>query len=169
MLNRGVFIAAMSVLATGSWFAPDAAVGGSNSNHKVTNHRISETHRFIRIGNQGKPGTDTFRTIAAGTVDGRIGARSVHGAFRDLGQLFGSNSSSISSIDRGTEYDARGSRSFMMHLNIAINNGQVADNGTGRWTGGTGAYRHARGSFRISGGGPLGGVQTSHLTGSIIY
>ena len=165
MLNRGVFIAAMSVLATGSWFAPDAAVGGSNSNHKVTNHKISETHKFVRLGTEGKPGTDTFRVIAAGTVDGRIGAGSVHGAFRDVSQL----TSSGSDIDRGTEYDARGSRSFVMNNNFRIINGQVTNSATGRWTGGTGTYRDARGSFKISGGGPLGGVQTSHLTGSISY
>jgi hypothetical protein len=166
MLNRGVFIAAVSVLATGSWFAPDPAVGGSNSNQKVTNHKISETYKFVSLGFEGKPGTDMFRQIAAGTVDGRIGARSVHGAFRDVGQF----TSSHSSIDRGTEYDARGSRSFVMHNTFSISsNRQVTNNSTGRWTGGTGAYRHARGRFKLSGGGPLGGVQTSHLTGSIIY
>jgi hypothetical protein len=165
MLNRGVFIAAMSVLATGSWFAPGAAVGGSNSNHKVTNHKISETHKFVRLGTEGKPGTDTFRLIAAGTVDGRIGARSVHGAFRSLGQFPGSGRET----DHGTEFDEGGSRSFVLHIKFAIVNGQITSSTTGNWTGGTGSYRHARGSFKISGSGPIGGVQTSHLTGSISY
>ena len=164
MLNRGVFIAAMSVLATGSWFAPDAAVGGSNSNHKVTNHKISETHHWIRVGTQGKPGTDTFRLIAAGTVDGRIGATTVHGAFRSLGQL-----GAGSETDHGTEFDEGGSRSFVLHIKFATVNGQITSSTTGNWTGGTGSYRHARGSFKLSGSGPIGGVQTSHLTGSIIY
>jgi hypothetical protein len=45
-------MAAISALATGLWFAPHAAVGSSNSNHKFTNHKLSETRRFIRFGAQ---------------------------------------------------------------------------------------------------------------------
>jgi hypothetical protein len=155
MLNRGVFIAAMSVLATGSWFAADAAAGGSNSSHTVTNHEISETHKFNTIGSHA----------SAGSVDGRIGATSVHGAFRSHSQTTGP----LSEIVRGTEFDGRGSRSFVFHDNFSVSNGQVTINATGRWTGGTGAYQHARGNFKITGTNPIGGVQTSHLTGSIIY
>jgi hypothetical protein len=155
MLNRGVVIAAISALATGLWFVPDAAVGSSNSNHKVTNHKISETHKYAQIGTHA----------AAGWVDGRIGATSVHGAFRSHSQPTGV----LSEIVRGTEFDARGSRSFVFHEDLSISNGQVTNTGTGRWTGGTGAYRHARGSFKISGSGPIVGVSTSHVTGSIMY
>jgi hypothetical protein len=50
----------------------------------------------------------------------------------------------------------------VLHIKIGIG-------GTGKWTGGTGSYRHARGSFKISGSGPVDGVKTSHLTGSISY
>jgi hypothetical protein len=164
-LNRGVFITAISVLATGSWFGPATAVGRSTPNHKTTNHKISETHRWVNLGTQGKPGTDTFRGFTAGLVDGRIGATSVHGAFRSLEQF----TSSSTAIVGSTDFDARGSRSSLLHLKFAIINGQITRSGTGKWTGGTGAYRHARGSFKLSGGGPVGGVQTSHITGSIIY
>jgi hypothetical protein len=166
-LNRGVLVAAVSLsaLATGLWFGPAAAVGGSTPNHKTTDHKLSETHHWARVGTQGKPGTDTFRLIAAGTVDGRIGATTVHGAFRSLGQLTGSGHET----DHGTEFDYRGSRSFVLHIKFATINGQLATSETGKWTGGTGAYRHARGSFKLSGSGPIGGVQTSHLTGSIIF
>jgi hypothetical protein len=149
-----------SAVAMGMGLLPAVAVGSSN-----TSHRISETRVLIGLGTEGKPFTSNFRNIAAGTVDGRIGATSVHGAFRDLGQF----TSSSSEIDRGTEFDVRGSRSFVQHLTFAINNGQVALSGTGKWTGGTGSYRHARGSFKLIGGGPLGGVGTSHLNGSISY
>jgi hypothetical protein len=50
----------------------------------------------------------------------------------------------------------------VLHIKIGIG-------GTGKWTGATGSYRHARGSFKISGSGPVDGVKTSHLTGSISY
>ena len=167
MLNRGVLVAAVSVsaLATGLWFGTAAAVGGSTPIHKTTNHKISETHHWATVGTQGKPGTDTFRLIAAGTVDGRIGATTVHGAFRSRGQLTGAGSET----DHGTEFDEGGSRSFVLHIKFAIINGRITSSVTGEWTGGTGAYRHARGSFKLSGSGPVGGVQTSHITGSIIY
>jgi hypothetical protein len=165
MVNRRV-LGWTSAVAMTVGLLPAAAIGGSNSNHKVTNHKISETHRFIRIGTEGKPGTDTFRLIAAGTVDGRIGARSVHGAFRSLGQFPGSGGET----DHGTEFDEGGSRSFVLHIKLAIVNGQITGTATGKWTGGTGFYRHARGSFKISSGsGPVNGVKTSHLTGSISY
>ena len=166
-MNRRVFVAAVSIsaVATGLWFGAAAAVGGSTPNHKTTSHKISETHHWARVGTQGKPGTDTFRLIAAGTVDGRIGARSVHGAFRSFGQFTGSGGET----DHGTEFDEGGSRSFVLHIKFATVNGQIASSTTGSWTGGTGSYRHAHGSFKISGSGPIGGVQTSHLTGSIIY
>jgi hypothetical protein len=159
MLNRRA-LGWTSAVAMGVGLLPAVAVGSSN-----TSHRISETRVLIGLGTEGKPGTSNFRNIAAGTVDGWIGATSVHGAFRDLGQV----TSSSSGIDRGTEFDVRGSRSFVQHLTFAINNGHVALSGTGKWTGGTGSYRHARGSFKLIGGGPLGGVLTSHLNGSISY
>ena len=160
MLNRQALRRTFAVaMAVG--LLPAAAVGSSR-----TDYKISLTHRFIRIGTQGKPGTDTFRLIAAGTVDGRIGARSVHGAFRSLGQLTGPGRET----DHGTEFDEGGSRSFVLHIKFAIVNGQITGSGTGKWTGGTGSYRHARGSFKISSGsGPVNGVKTSHLAGSISY
>ena len=156
MLKRGVFVAAVSALATGLVFGSAAAVGGSTPNHKTTNHKISETHKWAAIGTHA----------AAGFVDGRIGATSVHGAFRSHSQQTGASTE----IVRGTEFDARGSRSFVWHDKLSVNNGQITLNGTGSWTGGTGAYRNARGSFKISGRNPIGtAVHTSHVTGSIIY
>jgi hypothetical protein len=102
---------------------------------------------------------------AAGVLDGWIGTTGVPGAFRSHSQQTGASSE----IVRGTEFDARGSRWFVFHNKLTVSNGQVNDSGSGTWTGGTGAYRHARGGFKINGGGPIGGVQTSHLKGSISY
>lgn len=160
MLNRRA-VSWSSAVAIGVWLLPAVAVGSANSDHttpqtrRITNHKVSETHKFARIGTR----------TAAGLVDGWIGVRSVHGAFRSQSQQTGASSE----IVRGTEFDARGSRSFVFHNKVEVSNGQVNGGGSGRWTGGTGAYRHARGSFTISGGGLIGGVQTSHLRGSISY
>jgi hypothetical protein len=57
----------------------------------------------------------------------------------------------------------------VLHIKFAIVNGQITSSTTGKWTGGTGSYRHARGSFKISSDSPIDGVNTSHLTGSITY
>ena len=160
MLSRRV-LGGTSAVAMTVGLLPAAAVGRSRSNRNiseartVTTHKLSETRKLINIAGTG----------AVGLVDGRIGARSVHGAFRDVGQFTNSGTE----IDRGTEFDGRGSRSFVQHLDLAVNNGRVTVTGTGTWTGGTGAYRHARGSFKLSGGGPIRGVLTSHLKGSISY
>ena len=161
MSNRRVLLAAVSTLAIGMQLVPAAAVGSP-----TTRHKISETHTVITIGSQGKPGTDSFRLITAGAIDGRIGATRFHGAERALVKLIGSSRE----IVRGTEFDLGGSRSFVLHIDATTTtNGQVIESGTGTWTGGTGSYKNARGTFRISGGGPLGGVHTVHIKGSIAY
>ena len=69
----------------------------------------------------------------------------------------------------GTEFDAGGSRSFVINLHYTITNGRTLETGTGRWTGGTGAYTRAHGTFKVSGGGPVGGVHTVRLIGNLSH
>ena len=153
-------MAALSALGIGVWLPTAAAVGSSSVRHK-----ISETHRVVTVGSQGKPGTDALRLITVGAIDGRIAATSFHGAERSLVELL----SSGREIVHGTEFDAGGSRSFVLRIRATTTNGQVSESGTGKWTGGTGAYKLARGTFKISGGGPVGGVHVLRVKGSIIY
>jgi hypothetical protein len=117
------------------------------------------------IGTQGKPGTAGFRLIGVGTLTGRIGAAQIHGALRTRVKALGPGRASV----EGTEFDAGGSRSFVINLHYMITNGRTIETGTGRWTGGTGAYTRARGRFKDSNVGPVGGLQTSRIKGSISY
>jgi hypothetical protein len=159
--NRRVMTAAMSTLAIGLWSLAAAAVGRSSARLK-----LSETKRLINVGSRGQPGTAAFRRIKAGTVDGKIGATRVHGAERSLVQIIDSSRE----IVHGTEFDGRGSRSFVLHIHYTITRaGQRSVKGTGRWTGGTGAYKRARGSFTVSGAGPLGALLPVRETGWISY
>lgn len=166
-LNRQVLIRRIALLTIGASLIPGAASARSQ-------RRITETRTITRVGAQGKPGTHTFHDLGAGTLDGRIGGRPVHGAERTSSKIIETwvddhHHLTGRELVHGTQFDARGSRSFLLHLNYTVLNQQIILLGTGNWTGGTGSYRRARGTFRISGGGPLGGVHTTHLTGTISY
>ena len=101
--------------------------------------------------------------IKAGTLDGTIGATQIHGALRTLDKPLGPGRENVD----GTEFDAGGSRSFVINLHYMITNGRTIETGTGRWTGGTGAYTRAHGMFKDSKVGPVGGVHTFRINGSI--
>jgi hypothetical protein len=131
-----------------------------------TERPIVETEKIALVQTVGKPRPTAVRQIYAGILDGKIGARPVHGSLRAIGV---SNLKDGSEIVSGTEFDSAGSRSFVIHNHITFNNGRVTNHGTGKWTGGTGAYAHARGAFKITGGGPIGGVTTNTVKGHIIY
>jgi hypothetical protein len=128
-------------------------------------HPVRELHRVVTVGTRGTPHTPSFRFIVVGTIDGRIGLTHVHGAERSLLQHIGSGKE----IVRGTEFDRRGSRFFVIYINRIIVSGQVRESGTGRWTGGTGLYKHASGIFTISARGPALGVHTVRFVGAITY
>ena len=158
MSNRRSVLTTTSLVTIGLSLLP-AAAGGNTS----ALHQISETRKIITIGTQGKPGTAGFRVIKAGTLDGTIGATQIHGALRTLDKLLGPGRETVD----GTEFDAGGSRSFVINLHYMITNGRTIETGTGRWTGGTGAYTRAHGTFKVSGGGPVGGVHTVRLIGNL--
>jgi hypothetical protein len=138
-----------------------AAAGG----HTSGSRQISETRKVISVGTQGKPGTAGFRLIGVGTLDGRIGAAQIHGALRTRVKALGPGRVSVD----GTEFDAGGSRSFVISLHYTLTNGRTIETGTGRWTGVTGAYTRARGSFKDNDAGPVSGLQTSRINGTISY
>jgi len=129
-------------------------------------HRISETQLIAMVGSTGGNfGMPSYRRISAGTLDGTIRNRAVHGALRAVSRYprFGL------SIIHGTEYDAGGSRWFTILNHYTLSNGRSFTHAEGKWTGGTGIYTHARGKFRLTGGGPIGQPGTDQLSGYILY
>jgi hypothetical protein len=159
MLNRAAVIATTSML-----FLPASAISSP------TMRKISETQKLADVATHGKPGSAGYGKLIAGTLDGKVGATAIHGALRAVSTFPGSGRETV----HGTEYDADGSRSYVIHVHITGSNGHITTTGTGTWTGGTGIYAHARGTFKTSGivkpsgGGPLG-YATIHLKGSITY
>ena len=153
MLNRAAFLA-----ITGTLLSPAVAISSP------TTRTISETQTIADVATVGKPGTAGFRVVIAGALNGRIGATPVHGALRAYDELLGSGRETV----RGTEFDLRGSRSYVIHAHFTASNGRVLSIGTGHWIGGTGAYADARGAFKTTGRGPIGHL-TIHLKGSITY
>jgi hypothetical protein len=131
----------------------------------VHRHRIAETQLIAMVGYTGRLGAASYRRISGGTIDGTDGGRSIHGALRAVPRYpkFGL------SIIHGTEFDAEGSRSFVIVNHYTISNGSSYTNGDGRWVGGTGTYSHARGRFKLTGGGQIGQPGTDQLRGYIVY
>ena len=138
-----------------------ASAGARPAHH----FKVAETQRIAQVAIAGTPGTASARVISAGTIDGRIGRHPITGALRASGQI----TSATTSVVHGTEFDAGGSRSFVLHISFVIANGTVTDHGKGRWTGGTGRYVGARGTFTLEGSRPVNGASDLKLRGSISY
>lgn len=132
---------------------------------RSTRHPVSEMHRVTTIGSQVAPGAAGIRFIVVGTTDGTIGSSQIHGAERSLVQHIDPSKE----IVRGQEFDPSGSRSFIINITRAVRNGRIIERGRGKWTGGTGRYRRARGTFRIRGDGPNTGVYTVQFVGWLYY
>jgi hypothetical protein len=161
MRNRTLLIGIASAIVI---TAPSLA-GAARVPHRARTYRISETQHIATIGSTGQGGTPAFRLINVGTIDGTVGTQPIHGAIRANGQLTGAHTS----IVRGTEFDAHGSRHFVLDIRFTIAGALITDHGTGTWSGGTGTYRNARGSFTINGTHPTNGTSTIQLRGNITY
>lgn len=162
MLNRAAFL-----VITGTLLWPAVAISSP------TTRTISETQNIADVATVGKPHAG-FRVVIAGALNGRIGAIPVHGALRAYDRSIGSNRETV----RGTEFDARGSRSYVIHVHVKSHpNGRITSKGTGHWIGGTGAYAKAHGAFKTIGSGAIikfvgtrpVGYLTIHLKGTITY
>ena len=157
MLKRKLPKVVTGVLAIGVWALPATAAMARVEQSK----KISETQHIATVATTGTGAS--FRIISAGIFDGTIGGHPIHGALRAVSKIDSPNTSTVN----GTEYDAGGSRSFVLQIHFTISNGQVTDDGSGKWTGGTGSYAHARGSFTIGGSRPVDGASSIDLKGPI--
>ena len=73
-----VIVGTSCTLAIGSLSDP-AALAARPTVHR---HRISETQLIAMVGYTGQLGAPNYRRISGGTIDGTVGARSIHGALR---------------------------------------------------------------------------------------
>jgi hypothetical protein len=162
MRRRIVHVAVATTCAIAIGSLPlSGALGATRIVHR---HAISETQHIAMVGSQGY-GT-SFRMIYAGTIDGTIGGRAIHGVRSAVVQTLKVGDE----IVRGTEFDASGTRSFVLHNHYTIISGaRTITHGSGTWTGGTGAYRLAHGSFTVRGTAEIGGITTIHLNGNLVY
>jgi hypothetical protein len=129
--------------------------------HKRTRHMLRETVTQTTLSRSGN------RSIMVGILDGRIGGKSVHGAARALATF----SSPTTGKGKRTEFDQYGSRTASLMFTVVINSdGSHTDTGRGHWTGGTGRYKGATGSFTIKGTVPAGSSNlTAVFKGTIVY
>src|SRR5436309_818327 len=110
MLNRRVVVGVTGAVAL---IGPSLSTAVAAS-HVARKHSISETQHIAMVATRGKLGTPSFRLISAGIFDGKIGPNSISGALRASSQL----TTSGNSIVRGTEFEAGGSRTFVIHNSL---------------------------------------------------
>ena len=162
MRTRTVMLTIVAMTAVGTCIGP-AAMGASASG---TNRKISEPQKVGVVAVVGTPTATALRQVFAGTLNGKPSGKAIRGALRGIAVT---NLRARAETVTGTEYDAAGSRKFKIRFHLSFSNSRVTDRGTGKWTVGTGAYMAARGSFHISGGGPITGVSTIRLIGDPLY
>lgn len=147
-MQRVVIVLTATAMAVGG---PAAAFAGSHRNHRRTAHAFTLTIRSTGIDPQGAPPLNGHQ-LSAGPVDGQLGSRPFHGAERGI------NITAVPNIQStNTLYDAAGSANtqFSGKGSFAAN-GDTVFSGSGRITGGTGAYQGATGNLTITGRVPKG-------------
>jgi hypothetical protein len=121
--------------------APPLA-GAATAHRPAAGKAISMTQRLFQYASTGAPplsGSNSY----VGSSDGRIGRASVHGALRGVNVYTGGGSFR----GKNTIFDPAGSIRITFQAKV-VAPGQIA--GAGTFTGGTGKYKGARGSFTFT-------------------
>jgi hypothetical protein len=160
LLKRALPVGAV-LIAAGSivWSAGAASA--------VSEHKITEMERIAPVTIKHGPTPGERHYEYAGIAEGHIGTLLVRGAaLRSSGAL--NTGSGIETL-HVTEFDGLGSRSAVIHEFFKITDGRSTFTGEGKWRGGQGHYHGAHGTFEVTGGGPVEGIQIVRLAGNISY
>lgn len=156
MTTRGIAIGAAVVALAGGGSSLALARSGA------TSHRYDVTLVARVVSTHGSPPAPGSQEIEAATLDGKIAGRTIHGAMRAVVTYHGPNPPTT----RVVEFGPDGSWSSKSKV-VPEQNGVFHADGT--FTGGTGAYRGASGSFKAIGTTDSNGVFTIHRTGTLKY
>lgn len=162
MLRRAVVVLSGLAVTIGiASLAEARSTSAYTAAHQRTRHMLRETEAQTTLSSSGN------RSITLAILDGKIGGKSVHGAARAI-SIF---SSPTTGTGKRTEFDQYGSRNASLTFNVVINpDGSRTGTGRGHWTGGTGRYKGATGSFTIKGTIPAGSSTfTAIWKGTIVY
>jgi hypothetical protein len=161
----GSSIAALGAVAA---LTPAAALGRPTP--AVSSHRVSLSGEIETLSSTGTIGVAGVKDTDAGILDGTVsGSPRWSGALRQV-VTWGPE---LSIRARGTAFDAGGTLRFTLVGKFAARStGGLALTGTLTVTGGTGSYRHAHGSLRVTGVASLAAGSTKStfdLSGALRY
>lgn len=139
MLKRALMVAVTAVVIS----VP--AVAGAAAKHKPKSHALKVTAGIYNFSPPG--GIKEGRQVYAGVIDGTIGGKTVHGAIRGVNNVTGTSFTGTATI-----FYVSGTLS----LTITGSGAPAPANtltftGSGKTTGGTGAYKGATGKFTFTG------------------
>lgn len=155
MSRRAIISAAAVVAMVGPAWA------GATTAHQARAHSVKLTERLFQYSSTGSPpasGTNSY----AGTSDGHIGATSVHGTVRGTNAYPGGSTFT----GKNTIFDPAGSIRISFKASLGAG-GDVS--ASGKFTGGTGRYRGARGTFTFTATPQGGSTYLRILKGTISY
>ena len=156
MIKRAsIALVSLALAVTG----PSVALGASH-HHKRHKHKIADTVQQTILSSTGNPPAPNSSAVVVGSVHGKPGPGAVVGR-----TVFGSTPGSFTGT--GTTFFKNGSVKASLKGTGTLNpDGSESFSGTGKVLGGTGAYKHSKGTFKFSGSQPKGSnVQTYSVRG----
>ncbi len=159
MLKKLVLVlAATALAASGTTWAMAATTGhgAATKKKKPVNHHLHGTVKLLGIDPPGPPPANGTQ-LYAGIADGTVAGKTIHGAVRGTNKDTTINGV-VTFTGTGTLYGPDGT--FVLSLNGKTGTPTattVPISGTGKFTGGTGAYKGAKGTFTFQGNVPTDG------------
>lgn len=151
-------LAATAVAASGTTWA----MAATNSAHraatkkKPVNHHLHGTVKLLGIAPSGPPPPNGAQ-LYAGVADGTVAGKTVHGAVRGINKDTTINGV-VTFTGTGTLYGSAGTFVFTLNGKTGTPTANTLPiSGTGKFTGGTGAYKGAKGTFTFQGSVPTDG------------
>jgi hypothetical protein len=165
MIKRMTLVLAATALAVSGSSLANAAT--KTTKHKAKSHAVTATVSIANINPPGPTVTSGSQSYA-GTVDGTISGKAVSGAVRGVNTYSGATfTGTLTVFSKTGTLSAKITGSGKA---ATLPNTGVDFSGTGTYTGGTNAYKGAKGKFTFSGNEPAGAnVATFTTTGKAKY
>jgi len=150
-LKRTILVGTTCAIAIA---APSLAYAATNKRAKS----VKTTQRITTLFTTAQGATNV------GTSDGRIARATVHGALRAVA----TNTTPTTFTAKGTLFYRAGTLRYTLHGTATGNSdGSLTFIGSGTFTGGTGHYSGAHGSFTFTGTKPANSFETWKLSGKV--
>ena len=133
----------------------------------ATGHRVNQTAKLLRLFTSATYPNPGSKVVNVGTISGNPAS----GAVIQHVTITGHPTTTTYTLKAtATDFYANGTtRTSFSGVATAQPNGALTVTSNGHYTGGTGAYRGARGTFSFASAAAPSGPLVAHLTGAIRY